>query len=118
MKFRVCVRLGFSAAHRVTGHSGLGSRMHGHDFQAKLCAESQSLDDRGISHDLVVLEEALKSVLADLDYSVLNDVLGDENVTLEKLALHIIQKAAAKVPAACCVEVCVAGGRHCAEVRT
>lgn len=73
MSFRLCVRDGFAAAHRLAGSGGRCERPHGHNFAVELAVEGDTLDPvTGMLVDFAELKGALARALADLDHSDLN----------------------------------------------
>jgi 6-pyruvoyltetrahydropterin/6-carboxytetrahydropterin synthase len=73
MTYRLSVRDGFAAAHRLAGSGGKCESLHGHNFQVVLDVEGDQLDESGMLVDFGELKAALKAVLAELDHSDLNE---------------------------------------------
>ena len=72
MTYRLSVRDGFAAAHRLTGSGGKCESLHGHNFHVILDIEGDQLDETGMLVDFGELKAVLKDVLAELDHSDLN----------------------------------------------
>ena len=77
MSFRVSKRFGFSASHVL---HGLGddhpcSRLHGHNYEIEVIAESADLDERGFVVDFRELDDVKRWIDATLDHRHLNDVM-------------------------------------------
>ena len=75
--YRVSKRFGFSASHVL---HGLGadhpcSRMHGHNYEVEVMAESDGLDDRGFVVDFRELDPVKRWIDDTLDHRHLNDVM-------------------------------------------
>lgn len=73
MTYRLSVLDGFAAAHRLEGSGGKCESLHGHNFRVTLEVSGDKLDDAGMLLDFGELKKILKSVLADLDHSDLNE---------------------------------------------
>jgi len=65
------------------------ARLHGHNYEViiELCAEN--LDDKGFVKDYLELSRFKTYIDENLDHQHLNDVLGDDCVTAEKIAKHL-----------------------------
>ncbi|MET1100867.1 MAG: 6-carboxytetrahydropterin synthase [Pyrodictiaceae archaeon] len=90
-RFRACYSTWFSAAMRISSHPRW-SRMHGHTFSVKICVSNGELDEHGMLLDYAVLRGLVDKVVSKLDHTVLNDVLGVEDATLEILASWIYER--------------------------
>jgi 6-pyruvoyltetrahydropterin/6-carboxytetrahydropterin synthase len=63
--------------------------LHGHNYKIEVELQSQTLDSHGFVCDYLDLV-ILKNYIDDnLDHRHLNDVLGNDNVTAEKIAKHL-----------------------------
>ena len=100
MKWRLTVRGGFAAAHRLVGSGGKCESLHGHNFKVSLKVEGDQLDDTGMLIDFGDLKGILKSVLENLDHSDLNDHPDFRNVSpsSENIARYIYEKLRVKLP--------------------
>ena len=98
MKWRLTVRGGFAAAHRLVGSGGKCESLHGHNFKVSLKVEGDQLDDTGMLIDFGDLKGILKSVLENLDHSDLNDHPDFRNVSpsSENIARYIWQEVTRK----------------------
>lgn len=67
------VRDVFSAAHRLVGSGGRCETVHGHNFQVTLEVKGQNLNQAGMLVDFGDLKKTLRSTLAELDHSDLNE---------------------------------------------
>lgn len=72
-------------------------RLHGHSYRVELILVSTFLDDRGFAGgvDYADLDEFGNYIDENLDHRNLNEVLGDENTTAERIAHYLF--AVAKV---------------------
>lgn len=80
----------FSASHQLMGlpDDHPCARFHGHNYIVEVELRSETLDSVGFVRDYRELGP-LKSYIDDeLDHRHLNDVLGDDQVTAERLARH------------------------------
>jgi 6-pyruvoyltetrahydropterin/6-carboxytetrahydropterin synthase len=75
--YRVSKRFGFAASHVL---HGLGpdhpcSRLHGHNYEVEVIAESDELDGRGFVVDFGELDDVKQWIDATLDHRHLNEVM-------------------------------------------
>ena len=98
MTWRLTVRGGFAAAHRLVGSSGKCESLHGHNFRVKLRVEGHDLDGSGMLVDFGELKGILNSVLSSLDHSDLNDHPGFMHVSpsSENIARYIWKEVTGK----------------------
>jgi len=88
--YRITKEFHFSASHQL---KGLGddhpcARFHGHNYVVEVELAAEELDAIGFVRDYNELK-LLKAYIDDtLDHRHLNDVLGDDCVTAERLARH------------------------------
>ena len=90
--FTVEVRDHIMIAHSFKGAAfGPAQRMHGATFVVDAAFIAESLDDNGIVIDIGRAHDALKAVLAPLNYRNLDDVpeFKGSNTTTEFLSKHI-----------------------------
>ena len=74
MIISVGVRKRFSAAHRLEGHPGKCSRLHGHTWSVLAVFSGEEIGSDGILLDFDDAGEALQEVVDDFDHTLLNDV--------------------------------------------
>ncbi|MDD5748662.1 MAG: 6-carboxytetrahydropterin synthase QueD [Actinomycetota bacterium] len=72
--YSVCVKVGFSAAHKLEGYEGRCARIHGHTWSVGVFLMGESLDGTGILFDFDRTREILYSVVSDFDHSFLNEL--------------------------------------------
>lgn len=91
-------RYTFEAAHKLVGHKGKCSRLHGHSYkiEVKLISLKGSLQDgvefpssKGMVVDFSVLDEAMGPIIQALDHDYLNDVM-DTRTTAENVVAWIL----------------------------
>jgi 6-pyruvoyltetrahydropterin/6-carboxytetrahydropterin synthase len=92
--FEISASASFEASHYIEAEAGAPHyrRVHGHSFVVTASVASQRPDSEGWVMDLGALEDLLKTILAELDHSVLNDVPGLEKPTFENILLWIESK--------------------------
>lgn len=98
--YRVAKRFGFSASHVLFG---LGedhpcSRLHGHNYEVEVLAESVALDERGFVADFQELGGVKRLIEDHLDHRHLNDVL-DGQPSAEVLARFVYDWCRRQLPA-------------------
>ncbi len=100
MTYRLSVRDGFAAAHRLAGSGGRCENLHGHNFAVELTVAGEKLDPAtGMLTDFGILKAALGRVLAGLDHRDLNALpaLAGASPSSEVLAAHILGCAIAEL---------------------
>lgn len=98
--YRVSKRYGFSASHVL---HGLGddhpcSRLHGHNYEVEVIAESAELDDRGFVVDFRELDDVKRWIDGTLDHRHLNDIL-EGQPSAEAIAYLVYAWCRASLPA-------------------
>ena len=97
----------FSASHQIHGltEGHPCARLHGHNYRVEVVLSAEELDSTGFVRDYRELS-AFKDYLDDcLDHRHLNDVLGDDCVTAERMAKHFYDWCKEKWPAVRAVRV-------------
>jgi 6-pyruvoyltetrahydropterin/6-carboxytetrahydropterin synthase len=89
---------GFDAAHYLGLGADRNRRMHGHSFYAEVTLRGEADPKTGVLRDFGEINAALKAIRETLDHSVLNEVDGLANPTLENLARYIFTQAKAALP--------------------
>jgi 6-pyruvoyltetrahydropterin/6-carboxytetrahydropterin synthase len=98
--YRITKEFHFSASHQLHGlpPSHQCARLHGHNYIVVIELAAEDLNDHGFVRDYHDLAE-LKAYIDDtLDHRHLNDVLGDDCVTAERMARHFYQWCHARWP--------------------
>ncbi len=90
--YRACYSTWFSAAQYIRGHPRGGDRIHGHNYQVRVCVEGEKLDEYGMLIDYYDLRDLVEAVIGPLDHQFLNRVLGDEAITAEKIAKRLYRE--------------------------
>lgn len=116
--YKITKEFHFSASHQLLG---LGedhpcSRIHGHNYVVEVELASDELNTIGFVRDYNELK-SLKAYIDDtLDHRHLNDVLGDDYVTAERLAKHLFDWCKVEWPETMAVRVRETP-KTCAEYR-
>lgn len=88
--YRLQVKSHFDSAHYIKDYQGKCNRLHGHRWEVEVVLEGRQLDARNILVDFAHVKETLKRYLDEgFDHYLLNDTLGERNVTAEWLAKRI-----------------------------
>lgn len=98
--FTVCVRDHLMIAHSFRGEVfGPAQRLHGATYVVDLELKRPSLDADGVVVDIGRATQALRQVLADLDYRNLDEepVFSGQNTTTEFLAKEIFDRMAKRI---------------------
>ena len=99
--FEVIVRDKFAAAHRIENYAGDCASLHGHNWTVEVNFVASVLDELGMAMDLRLAKGILRSVIAELDHTILNEnrFLGGMNPTAEQLAVYFHDRVSGMVPA-------------------
>ncbi|MAE51326.1 MAG: 6-carboxytetrahydropterin synthase QueD [Micavibrio sp.] len=97
----------FSASHLIHGLPDTHpcSRLHGHNYRVEVVLGSDTLDSVGFVRDYRELGAFKDYLDQNLDHRHLNDVLGDENVTAERMAKLFYDWCRSRWPEVCAVRV-------------
>lgn len=89
--FRIRKSFQFSASHQLFGlcDSHPCSRLHGHNYEVIVELASETLNSTGFVRDYRELSEFKNYIDNTLDHRHLNDVLGDDGTTAERIAKHL-----------------------------
>ncbi len=71
--YEVCVRRHFDAAHALRGYQGRCENLHGHRYEIVACAQSETLNEIGLSLDFTAFKRVLDEILARYDHRNLNE---------------------------------------------
>jgi 6-pyruvoyltetrahydropterin/6-carboxytetrahydropterin synthase len=74
--YRVGVKKRFSAAHRLEGHEGKCSRLHGHTWCVEAVFSSVEVGREGMAIDFDVAGSILEKVIAPYDHRFLKEIEG------------------------------------------
>ena len=92
--FEITKAATFDAAHRLPAGppDSPYTRLHGHSFRVEATLRGPAKAPVGWVEDLGALDEALKTLAAHLDHSLLNETPGLESPTLEALCAYFAQE--------------------------
>lgn len=96
--YRITKEFHFSASHQLFGlpEGHQCGRLHGHNYIVVIELASEGLDAHGFVRDYHELAPLKRYIDDELDHRHLNDVLGDDCVTSERLAKHLYDWCAAR----------------------
>lgn len=105
--YRITKEFHFSASHQLFGlpEGHQCARLHGHNYIVVIELVSETLDAHGFVRDYHELAPLKQYIDDELDHRHLNDVLGDDCVTSERLAKHLYDWCAARWPETAAVKV-------------
>jgi 6-pyruvoyltetrahydropterin/6-carboxytetrahydropterin synthase len=105
--YRITKEFHFSASHQLFGlpDDHQCSRLHGHNYIAVIELASDTLNAHGFVRDYLELAPLKRYIDDALDHRHLNDVLGDDCVTAERMAKHLYDWCAARWPETAAVRV-------------
>ena len=86
----------FEAAHQLRGDFGPATRLHGHTYRLDVVVRGAHLQADGTLLDLLVLQDAVNAIVAELHYRTLDDVpgLAGRNTTAEIVAEYCWERIA------------------------
>lgn len=98
-KFKVVLRLRFSASHILRKHSGKCRNLHGHTYEVEVGVESSELNQEDMVIDFEELKKGIGEVLNELDHRHLNEIEEFKKVdpTAENIARFIYLKLKNKI---------------------
>lgn len=88
----------FSASHQLlqVADDHPCRRLHGHNYEVIVELQAETLNEQGFVKDYLELGEFKRYIDDELDHRHLNEVLGDDCVTAERLAKHLYDWCAAR----------------------
>jgi 6-pyruvoyltetrahydropterin/6-carboxytetrahydropterin synthase len=97
----------FSASHQLFGlpDDHQCARLHGHNYIVLVELQAAELNDHGFVRDYLDLAPLKRYIDDELDHRHLNDVLGDDMVTAERMAKHFFDWCRAKWPEISAIKV-------------
>jgi 6-pyruvoyltetrahydropterin/6-carboxytetrahydropterin synthase len=97
----------FSASHQLFGlpDDHQCARLHGHNYIVVVELQAAELNDHGFVRDYLDLAPLKRYIDDELDHRHLNDVLGDDMVTAERMAKHFFDWCRAKWPEISAIKV-------------
>ncbi|MBD3623961.1 6-carboxytetrahydropterin synthase QueD [Roseovarius sp. PS-C2] len=97
----------FSASHQLFGlpDEHQCARLHGHNYIVVVELRAEELNAHGFVRDYLDLAELKRYIDEKLDHRHLNDVLGDDGVTAERMAKHFYDWCLARWPEVSAIKV-------------
>ena len=88
--YRITKEFHFSASHQLFGlpEGHQCGRLHGHNYIVEIEMQAEELNAHGFVRDYLDLAPLKRYIDDELDHRHLNDVLGDDSVTAERMAKH------------------------------
>ncbi len=98
--YRITKEFHFSASHQLHGlpEDHQCARLHGHNYIVVVELQAEELNAHGFVRDYLDLAELKRYIDDTLDHRHLNDVLGDDCVTAERMARHFYDWCHARWP--------------------
>ena len=92
--YRIGVECRFSAAHRLEGHRGRCSRLHGHSWRVEAVFAADEISSGGMLLDFDDARAALEDAVAPFDHRFLNEVEPFDRVapTAENVAREVFDR--------------------------
>ncbi|MBZ8118770.1 6-carboxytetrahydropterin synthase QueD [Roseovarius sp. LXJ103] len=105
--YRITKEFHFSASHQLFGlpEEHQCARLHGHNYIVVIELASPELNDHGFIRDYLDLAPLKRYIDDTFDHRHLNDVLGDDGVTAERMAKHFYDWCAAQWPETAAVKI-------------
>ena len=105
--YRITKEFHFSASHQLFGlpEDHQCARLHGHNYIVVIELAAQELNAHGFVRDYLELAPLKRYIDDRLDHRHLNDVLGDDCVTAERIARHLYEWCSARWPETAAVKV-------------
>ena len=105
--FTISKQFHFSASHILHGLSDDHpcARLHGHNYIAEVVLASDTLNSVGFVRDYRELSDLKNYINDELDHRHLNDVLGDNNTTAERMAKHLYDWSKSRWPEVVAVRI-------------
>jgi len=98
--YRITKEFHFSASHQLFGlpEGHQCGRLHGHNYILEIEMQAEELNAHGFVRDYLDLAPLKRYIDDELDHRHLNDVLGDDGVTAERMAKHFHDWCKARWP--------------------
>ncbi|MBN2168394.1 MAG: 6-carboxytetrahydropterin synthase QueD [Actinobacteria bacterium] len=97
--FRISVKHEFDAAHRLEGHPGKCSRLHGHTWTVEAVLRNIDVNENGIVLDFDEAGTLLEDIVSRLDHCYLNEIPPFTSVppTAENIARILFDQLMGKI---------------------
>jgi 6-pyruvoyltetrahydropterin/6-carboxytetrahydropterin synthase len=99
--FKILVKEGFSAAHRIELHGGKCEELHGHNYVVEVIVDGGVLNSLGMVMDFTDLKGHLRDVVGGLDHRYLNDIpfFRERTSSAEVIAVYVFEEMKCRLPA-------------------
>ncbi|MCF7955046.1 MAG: 6-carboxytetrahydropterin synthase [Phycisphaerae bacterium] len=98
--YTITIESSFTASHRLTYAGGVTEENHKHDWQLKVAAQIEELDENGLAVDFIYLKAKIDEVTAVLDNTQLEELECFQriNATAENLVKYIYDQIEPQMP--------------------
>ena len=98
--YTITIESSFKAGHQLTYAGGETEQLHQHDWQLKVAAQIEELDENGLAIDFIYLKSRIDEITAVLDNTQLEELACFEgvNVTAENVAGYIYNQLETQMP--------------------
>lgn len=89
--YQVSVKTNFKSAHQLRSYEGKCEKLHGHNWDITVVAESRTLNKMGVVIDFQILKERLDKIVEPFDHARINNIAPFDkiNPTAENIARYI-----------------------------
>lgn len=97
--YKVGVKAGFSAAHRIEDHPGRCSKLHGHSWEVEVVFRAEEVGKEGMVVDFDFARKALEDVISPFDHAYLNEIspFDEMSPTAENIARYVYENIERKL---------------------
>ncbi|MDD5448601.1 MAG: 6-carboxytetrahydropterin synthase QueD [Actinomycetota bacterium] len=97
--YRVGVKAGFSAAHKIENHPGRCSKLHGHSWEVEVVFRAKEVGEEGMIVDFDLALKALGEVISPFDHAYLNEISPFDEMppTAENIARYVYENIKRKL---------------------
>ena len=98
--YTITVESSFKASHQLTYAGGKTEENHAHDWQLKVAAQIEELDENGLAVDFIYLKSRIDEITEMLDNTQLEELTCFEgiNVTAENIARYFYDRLESQMP--------------------
>lgn len=98
--YTITIESSFTASHQLTYADGVTEENHKHDWQLKIAAQIEELDENGLAVDFIYLKSKIDEITSVLDNTQLEELACFEgiNATAENVAKYIYDQLASQMP--------------------
>lgn len=98
--YTITIESSFTASHQLTYAGGATEDNHKHDWQLKVAAQIEELDENGLAVDFIYLKSKIDEITSVLDNTQLEELACFEgiNATAENVAKYIYDQLEPQMP--------------------